>query len=206
MSDRHHNSPPLADRLELDHATLASEVAATLDGGEWIPGPIVSEEGVLTYSERAKTLKGMWSKVEKARKAEKDQILRDGKTVDAFFAKLGRPISDATQAIVGSINTWQTQKLAEERERQRKEAEAARIFEAEPVAPVVVKEAARVIAPSGHVAASASTVWVHRVTDPALVPRVYLQVSDAAIKAAIAGGVRAIPGVEITETIRTSIR
>lgn len=198
----HHNAPPLADRLELDHAGLAQEVAGVPDE---TPLPIETEEAVIAYSERAKFLKGISGKIEKARKAEKDQFLKDSKTVDAFFAKLGKPIADATQAVVGAINVWQNKKLAEERERQRKEAEAARIFDAEPVAPVVVKEATRVVSASGYVAASASTVWLHRVTDPAQVPRVYLQVSDAAIKAAIAGGARAIPGVEIYEQVRTRI-
>jgi hypothetical protein len=45
---------------------------------------------------------------------------------------------------------------------------------------------------------------VHEVTDPAAVPRQYLMVNDAAIKAAIAGGVRDIPGVRIYEDVRTA--
>ncbi len=200
--DRHHNAPPLKDRLALDYDALAQEVATV---PEEVPPPLDTEEAVAAYSAQAKDLKTLAAKIEKARKAEKDAFLRDGKTVDEFFATLAQPVKDAADAYVSEINAWQSKKLKEERERQRKEAEAARIFEAEPVAPVVVKDAARVLSSSGNVAASASTVWLHRVTDPAKVPRVYLQVSDAAIKAAIAGGAREIPGVEIYEQVKTRI-
>lgn len=200
--DRHHNAPPLKDRLALDYDALAQEVATVL---EEAPPPLETEEAVAAYSAQAKDLKTLAAKIEKARKTEKDAFLRDGKTVDEFFGTLAQPVKDAADAYVSEINAWQSKKLKEERERQRKEAEAARIFEAEPVAPVVVKDAARVLSSLGYVAASASTVWLHRVTDPAKVPRVYLQVSDAAIKAAIAGGTREIPGVEIYEQVKTRI-
>ena len=59
---------------------------------------------------------------------------------------------------------------------------------------------------SGHVAATARTVWRHRVVDLEKVPRAYLMVNDAAIKAAIAGGMRSIEGVEIFEDVVTAIR
>lgn len=72
-------------------------------------------------------------------------------------------------------------------------------------APVVVREAARVVSTGGALA-SASTKWTHEVLDPSLVPRNYLMVNEAAIKAAVAGGLRNIPGVRIFETVRTAIR
>lgn len=54
--------------------------------------------------------------------------------------------------------------------------------------------------------AAASVKWVHEVTDAAQVPRQYLMVNEAALKAAIAGGAREIPGVRIFEQVRTAIR
>lgn len=199
-----HNSPPLADRLALDYADLAEEAAPlAVDHVDQVD----SEEAVAAYSAHARDLKTLAAKIEKARKAEKETILRDGRAVDSFFNTLAEPVKAAANAFVTAINAWQTAKLMAEREAQRKAEEAARIFDAEPepTAPVEVKEVARVVSSSGRVAASASTVWLHRVTDPAKVPRVYLQVSDAAIKAAIAGGVREIEGVEIFEQVRTRI-
>lgn len=211
MSDRHHNAPPLGDRLELDHASLAQQASDAL-ALEALP-PIMVDEDLESYSERAKTLKGVASMIEKARKAEKDSVLKDSRTIDDFFGKLAKPVKDAADAIVASINAWQKKKLEADRkaatERERQEKEAARIFGDEPPpasAPVVAKEAARVVASSGRVTAAASTVWKHRVVDPDKLPRQFLMPNDMAIKAAIAGGVREIPGVEVFEELRTVIR
>lgn len=211
MSMIGHNLPPLAERLEIDHGSLAQQAADVL-ALEAMP-PIMADEDLETYSERAKDLKGVAAMIEKARKGEKDQILKDGRTIDDFFGKLAKPVKDAADVIVGKINDWQRKKLEAERraraEQERKEQEAALVFGDEPPppsAPVVAKEAARVITSSGRVAAVASTVWRHEVTDAAQVPRQYLMVDDAAVKAAIAGGAREIPGVRIYEDIRTAIR
>lgn len=198
------NAPPLADRLAIVYAALAEETASLTVGDV---APVDGDEMVAAYSAHASGLKALTARIEAARKVEKAPILADGRTVDGFFNDLAEPIKVATSAFVSAINAWQTAKLKAEREAQRKAEEAARIFDAEPPpAPVATKDIARVVSSSGRVAASASTIWLHRVTDPAKVPRVYLQVSDAAIKAAIAGGVRAIDGVEIFEEVRTSIR
>lgn len=210
--NRHHNMPPLAERLEIDYASLAQQAQEALTGETL--APIFDDADVATYSERAKSLKGVAAMIEKARKAEKDQALKDGRTIDDFFKTLAKPVTDAADAIVASINAWQTRRLAEERkaqaEREKQEREAAAVFggdepEAQ-AAPVVAKEAARVVSSSGRVVASAGTKWLHEVTDLTAVPRQYLMVNDAAIKAAIAGGARDIPGVRIYETVRTAIR
>jgi hypothetical protein len=208
--NRHHNAPPLADRLELDHASLQQQAAEVLA----LPAldPIFADDDLEAYSERAKALKGVAAMIEKARKGEKDQILKDGRTIDDFFKKLAKPLEDAAAAIIGAINGWQRKKLEEERERQRKEAEQAKAaaspFDEEPTpAPPPVQQAARVVSSAtGKVTASASRFWNFRVVDPAKVPSRYWMVNEAAIKAAVAGGVREIDGVEIFEDVRTAIR
>jgi hypothetical protein len=210
--DKHHNQPPLAERLDLDHARLAAEAA---EAAALVPaeiGSIGTDEEAGAYAETAKALKTMAASIEGARKAEKDQILKDGRTVDAFFAALADPIKRAGDKVVAEINRYQRAKLEAERkaaaEREEAERKAAALFDEAPpapVAPVTAKDAARVTSLSG-VKASASTRWVHRVVDPEKVPRQYLMVNDAAIKAAIAGGTRHIPGVEIYEDVRTAIR
>lgn len=211
------NNPPLADRLELDHASLSQQVADAL-ALEALP-PIFSDDDLPAYSERAKTLKGVAGMVEKARKAEKDQILKDGRTIDDFFKSMAAPLTAAADAIVAAINSHQRKMLMERRaaeEAARQEAEARAKAEATPfddpepmlapALPIKAAEATRVVSASGRVTATASTVWRHEVTDPGAVPRRFLVVNDAAIKAAIAGGIRDIPGVRIFEDIRTAIR
>lgn len=49
-------------------------------------------------------------------------------------------------------------------------------------------------------------VWTFKVTDPDKVPRNFLMVNDSLIRTAVGGGAREIPGVEIYEEDRMSIR
>jgi len=208
----HDNSPPLASRLELDYDALADAVAEAVtlvpDGVH----PIMSDGDAGAYAETAKVLKGVAARVEAARKSEKASILEAGRTVDSFFASLSAALTPLISGLVAAISTWQHQKLAEERRAQAAEAERLRkeaeLFEedAPPApAPVVAKDAGRVVAASGTMA-SASVRWVGVVVDPDKLPRPFLMPNLAAIDAAIKGGVRDIPGVEIREVVRTSIR
>lgn len=213
--DRHHNAPPLAERLEIDHAALASQVkeAAGLVPDEL--APIATEEDAGGYIETAKTLRdlvGSTGTVEKARKIEKDQILKDGRTVDGFFAAMAEPTKKALDRVLGEINRYQRAKLEAERKAQVERDEAARkeaaLFDEAPpapVAPVTVKEAARVTSISG-AKATATRKWKGEVKDFGLIPRQYLMPNQRAIDAAISGGVREIPGVLIYEDIQTAIR
>lgn len=209
--DRHHNAPPLAERLEIDHASLAAQA---LEAAALVPAEIAAitdDEMAGGYAETAKALKNVAALVEGARKKEKDGILKDGRAVDAFFQAMASPLTAGVNAVVGALNAYQRGKLeAERRARELAEKEAlaaATPFDDGPpaVAPVIVREAARVTSISG-VKATASRKWVHEVTDPDAVPRQYLMVNDAALKAAIAGGKREIPGVRIFEDVRTAIR
>lgn len=206
------NEPPLAERLSIDHEALA---ASAREAAELVPDAIravQSDEEAGEYAETAKTLKTVAANIEAARKREKDDILKAGRTIDGFFAGLADPVKAKADKIIGEINRFQRAKLDAERkaqaEREAAEAKAAALFDEPapaPVAPVVVKEAARVTSFSG-VKATASRKWVHEITDPQSVPRQYLMVNEAAIKAAISGGERAIPGVRIFEDVRTAIR
>ena len=212
MMDRHHNAPPLSERLEIEHADLAAKAA---ECAELVPetlAPVTTDEDAGAYAETAKTLKACLTGIETARKREKDQILKDGRTIDGHFAKLAEPVKAAADRVVAAINAFQAKKLAEQRriqreaeERERRVAEALKEAAPAPAAPVVVKEAARVVGFSGTKAA-ASVKWVHEITDAAQVPREFLMVNEASIKAAIAGGRRDIPGVRIFEQVRTAIR
>ncbi len=210
--DRHHNAPPLAERLQLDHEALAAQVteAAALVPGE--VRAVMSDEEAGEYAETAKAIKAVAAQVEAARKIEKADILEAGRTVDGFFSRMADQLSPLVNKLVAAINAFQRAKLEAERKAQAEEAarlakEAALFDEPAPVAaaPVVVREAARVTSFSG-VKATASRKWVHEVTNPADVPRQYLMVNEAAIKAAIFGGLREIPGVRIFEDVRTAIR
>ena len=205
MADKFHNAPPLKSRLELTYEHLAAEA---VEAAAMVPAelaPIAAEDVAGGFAFTAKALKDTTFKVEAFRKKEKEQILADGRTVDAFFAGLIEPVKAALDRLIAELNRYQTAKLAAQRAREEEERKAAELFEEPPPAPIPVREAARVVSMEG-VKATASRRWVHTVTDPLAVPRNYLMVNEMAVKAAIAGGVREIPGVRIFEEIRTSIR
>lgn len=209
------NAPPLAERLEIDYASLQQQVADVLALSAL--DPIFVDDDLEAYSERAKALKDIGAMVEKARKGEKDQINKDGRTVEAFFATLAKPIKDAADSVVASINAWQRKKLQEENERLRREAEVAKIAatpfdEAKREAAPQPQVAARVVSSAtGKVTAAATRFWNYRIIDPAAVPRAYCAVDEGKIKSAIQtakamGQPLEIPGVEIFEDVRTAIR
>lgn len=54
--------------------------------------------------------------------------------------------------------------------------------------------------------ASQRKVWKWKITDPAAVPREYLQVDTAAINSAVRAGARTIPGIEIYQEENVQIR
>jgi len=207
--NRHHNAPPLAERLGIDHEGLATAVADAV-APPALP-PIFGDNDLPAYTERAKYLKDMAAMVEKARKREKDQILKDGRTIDDFFKGMAAPVLKAIEEFVDAINAHQRKMLAEKRAaeeaaRKAAEAEATPFDDPVNVIPIKPAEATRVVSSTGRVSATAQTVWSHELVDLAAVPREYLTLNDARVKAAIAAGVREIPGLRIVENLRTSIR
>ena len=217
MTGMGHNQPPLAERLAIDHLALEQQAAMVIA----LPAlePLVGDEDAEAYSERAKDLKTVAAAIEKARKGEKEQINKDGKTVEHFFAKLAKPVEDAANAIVAAINTHQKRKIAEQEAAEREAAEAARKaatpFDEEVAPSPPPAPASRVVSSAtGRVAAFASTVWKYEVTDKNLVPRQFLQINEGAIKAFIAGAKAqgqkveevSIPGIRVFSDLRTAIR
>lgn len=205
------NEPPLADRLAIDHAELLKIAAEKADLVPATIRPIETDEEAGAYTDTAAAIKAVIKEADAAFKVEKQPWLNGGKTVDGFFS-FRATLAAAAGRCVEALNARQRALLAAKRkadaeaaEKARKEAEA---FDEAPPTPVVaapVKDVARVVSFSG-AKASASIKWTHRVTDPDKVPRQYLMVNDAALKAAVAGGARSIEGVEIYEDVRTAIR
>jgi hypothetical protein len=202
MSDRilGDNNPPIGDRLDIAYAWLREEIAAALSLD---PLPAEDIEG---HSATAADLRKLAAKIEKHRKAEKAPILVMGEVVDTFFKTGAIAINGLADFHVSVVNAWQKEQLRLQREAQAAEVAAAKAFDEPIPAPVAAKDAGRVVGASGKVTAAATTKWVYKVTNAAYVPAKYLQVNDAAVKAAIAGGVREIPGLEITEELVTTIR
>lgn len=225
---RHHNEPPLADRLALDHADLVKEAT---EAAALVPDSIraiETDEEAAAYTDTAADIKGILSQADAAFTVEKAPWLAGGRAVDEFFA-FRKDLTAAVKRVTSALDTRANLLLAQQRRREAEEAaaakaaadaeterlrrEAAAFDEPVPapvtaayVAPAPVKDVARVVSISTGNKASASVTWTHRVVDADKVPRQFLMVNEAAIKAAIKGGTRKIEGVEIFEAAKTAIR
>jgi hypothetical protein len=225
---RHHNEPPLADRLAIDHASLVKEAteAAALVPSEL--RAIETDEEAAAYTDTAADIKGIIAQADAAFTVEKAPWLTGGRAVDDFFS-FRKGLGDAVKRVTAALNNRANLLLAQQRaaeaaaaaqakaeadaETERLRREAAAFDEPAPapvvaarVAPAPVKDVARVVSGATGNKAAFSSKWVHDVTDRAAVPREYLMVDDEAIKLAIKRGVRVIPGVSIFETANTAIR
>lgn len=225
---RHHNEPPLADRLALDHADLIKEAT---EAAALVPDTlraIETDEEAAAYTDTAADIKGILAQADAAFTVEKAPWLAGGRAVDEFFG-FRKELAAAVKRVTAALDARANLLLAQQRRREAEEAAAAKTAaeaetarlrkEAEafdepaPVAvapvyvpPVAVKDVARVVSMATGNKASASVNWTHRIVDPDKVPRQYLMVNEAAIKAAIKGGTRKIEGVEIFEAAKTAIR
>lgn len=222
------NEPPLADRLALDHADLIKEAT---EAAALVPAEIraiETDEEAAAYTDTAADIKAIIAKADDAFEDEKKPWRDGAKAVDDFFA-FRKELAAAVKRVTGALDTRANLLLAQQRRREadaaaaakaaadaeteRLRKEAAAFDEPPPVAvapayvpPAPVKDVARVVSAATGNKASASVTWTHRVVNPDLVPREYLMVNEAAIKAAVKGGKRTIPGVEIFEAAKTAIR
>lgn len=165
-----------------------------------------------------KDAKAQWNELEAQRKLDKEPFLESGREVDSFYAEALRFCKDAETSGKRVLLAYEeqqaraaaeAQRLAEEqaqRDRERLEAAAAEVREADPELSAELKaQAVDVIAPN--VAAeipvilgnSTRTIWKHRVTNSKLVPREYMVVNDSML-ATVARTTKEnhpdIPGVE----------
>ena len=144
---------------------------------------------------------------------------------DSFVRKVNgfvRPLSDRLKALEAllkrKLSDHAYQVELQRREIERKQTQArielqkqvdaeakAKGVESVTIAPVAMptkKEPVR----SDSAVSSAVMVWRHEVVDTAAVPREYLMVDDAAIKAAVKAGIRVVPGVRIFEDAEMRVR
>lgn len=194
---------------------------------------IPDDDGQAKSTDFARQIKVEIDAIEAARKATKESVLEAGRVIDGFFnATLAGPLVIGANAIRKAMTAYavkkadeeaaarraEAQRLAEEAARKAVEAEATRSDAAMHDALVTeqraIDTAAEAQAPRAGMAAAAIKTdmggsaglrgtWKHRIIAEAKVPKKFLMVNDAAIKAEIKAKTRdgecsaAIPGIEI---------
>lgn len=225
---RHHNEPPLADRLAVDHAELVKEAT---EAAALVPADIraiETDEEAGAYTDTAADIKGIIAQADAAFTVEKKPWLDGSRSVDEFFG-FRKTLTAAAKRVTDALDNRANLLLAQQRKAEAEAAELARVaaaaeterlrkeaiaFDETPpaavtpvyVAPTPVKDVARIVSLATGNKASTSVKWTHRIVDADKVPREYLMVNEDAIKAAVKGGKRSIEGVEIFEAAKTAIR
>ncbi len=167
-----------------------------------------------------------------AKKAEEQRVrlvkpLNDHvKMINAEYAKITEPLKQAEQVLKDKLLAWQQAEqarlAAEEAARRAEddrliaeaqaakqagdaEREAALIEQMRQQPPVFSGHAPPVRGELGTVA-SVRKIWTYEVVDAAQVPREFMQIHDKAVRAAIAEGALAIPGLRIFAVESVAIR
>lgn len=138
---RHHNQPPLPERLALDYAEVVSGVEALAFRANSIPQELPDEAAVLAAGDIGAEAARFIKHADAERAKEKAPYLRACREVDSFFAT---PIERATQiraAMVNRVTAFNIAKAARERAA-RMEAERIARDEAEALRKEAEKAAA----------------------------------------------------------------
>lgn len=231
-----HNAPPslpdeVREHLRNAYASLAAQAASM--AAVPLPATVDSDDAAADVTAIGKSANDLLKKIDASRTDEKEPYLSAGRAVDEHFKALNVVLAPFVGQCRKLIDDWQTKKRNAERERLAAEArvaaaeaerkaaealasmknadiqEAGRAAEAATIAERAAQAPAAVLSrvvEGGKVVASGSVHWKHEVIDASLVPRAYCSPDDAKLKAALALGVREIPGVRIYEASRVAFR
>lgn len=200
------NRPPLADQLAIRHQDLVDEIALAIDG---ITVPdMSSDEDVAAARDIVKPLVALQNRCTDAYRREKDPVLEDGRTIEAFFESTRHALDTLVDGFKARANAWQTKKRQEAAQLEAAKRRIATAMAEPAPAPPPPKETVRVATASG-IAASGRVTWDYEVVDVTALPRELLMPNKGAIKGAIAAikarGTKiddaAIPGLRIFEKV-----
>jgi hypothetical protein len=118
------DTDPLLDRLRDEYAFLKERTEALLEAEERVPERI-DEATIDRATGFVKQLKLCSGELEKARKGEKEDFLKAGRTVDKFFGDLTKLLQDAAARVQRGIESFLKLKEAEERHKREREAREA---------------------------------------------------------------------------------
>lgn len=210
-----HNRPPIVTAEELAAATADLDQRSEALIASAGRARVENEAHAGRAADLIKMITSHVKALDDVREAHKRPIIDAGKAVDAHFKARTAPLDEAKGAMKGLISTWQAAERARAAAEAKARLDAARAAEERAraagllsTAPAVKPEPEPQPVVRGATGAGIVTTkrWVHEVTDPTAVPRQYLAVDDAAIKAAVKAGVRDIPGVRIYQDETVTVR
>lgn len=228
------NPPDVTEQTQVElnerHADILKRAADVLAGVERAPTEIKDDETAGKVADLIRMIGSVTKAGEAAHKIAKAPHLEAGRAVDGWLKKMSEPLVAAKVRLQRPLDAFLRAKADAERRRREEEAKALeeaaareaaamqtpaqmdaaiateeRAAEAKEAAHAKPAEMARTRGDYGGIA-TLRTTWKHEVTDVAQVPREYLMVNDAAIKAAVKAGTRTIPGVRIFQDQSAMVR
>lgn len=190
---------------EIKLAEIAKEVGSIQEQSNAIV--ITSPEQLQEATVFAAKVKARVDKVEEWRTFFTKPLLDQKKRIDDLFKAQSQPLTMVLTKVKRAMSDYA---MAEELKAREEEAKKLKLREAanakrESAGKAPIAAPVRTVereAPTVHTEAGKSTrkmVWKAEVVDPNKVPRQYLKVDEAAIRAAVKAGERKIEGVRIYE-------
>jgi len=205
--------------IEADPTVALLNIKTIIDNyAERCANFIVTRETLDEGEEMAKEARHIGQKIEEVHKKIKAPYLKITREIDGAKNTVLKALDEATASLRGQILGVKRAIEAERQAEARRLAEEIRLREealrnSENEAKATAAEFDRLEASRQQAAVvnSAKTtgirkVWKHRLINLDEVPRAYLMLNDAAVKAAIAGGARLIPGIEIFQEEQLNLR
>lgn len=178
-----------------DHAARAEQLSAAYERFLMAThAGIADDDATGRATDFVKMHKAEIAAIDATRKRIKDPVLHAQRLIDGEGNKLTTPLKAQALTIENRIATYLATK-----------AEAARAAQDISTPPPTLPDATRTRSLSGALTALKDN-WVAELVDITKVPTAYLQVNDAAVKAAIRSGVRDIPGIRIWNDARAFVR
>ncbi len=232
-----HNLPPTtlemvqADLAEKHGALVARKDDLVASAGR-APATVEDDETAGRVADLIRLISTCSKTADAARVGAKEPYLEGGRVVDGWFKNVTTPLAETKAKLERPLNTYLVSKAAQEKARREAEAkaleEAAAREAAAMTTPAQLDAAVAIETKAAEVRESVTekpadmartrgdygsvatlrTAWTFEVLAPQLVPRHYLMVNEAAIKAAVKAGARdgEIPGVRIYQGQRAIVR
>ena len=212
--------PTVADVLDVEAAKGAFKKYIEACGaavGKMRAFEIKTDQDLTEITDMVGQCNRLIRQMEAARKAKIEQPNDFVRTVNGFVKQFRDKLEQAKNLGKKKISDYGYMLEMQRRKEQKKAEEAAAAKQAEidkaakkhGIKPVQMPAAPKQTAPprvkTERASASIKMVWTYEISTMDQIPRQYLRVDDRAIKRAIDGGVRDIPGIRIYETSKAHV-
>ena len=145
-------------------------------------------------------------KAEKQRKFFTEPLNQQVKKINGLFHSFTDPLLKAERIIKQKVAIYHMKKEREAQEKMAKVLAEAEAQKGDEIVPVVIPDQPEKTVRASTGSATIKKVWTFQVENPTLIPEQYKVVDERKIRAAVASGIREIPGVRIFLEPQVAVR